>query len=384
MARAYEGLMEIYFITDRPVPCLYSVFRSLNYAERAGASPELARCYSSTAALVGFLRMRKVANLYFSLAADVARRTVDPAAEAWVAMALGFYLTGVGNQAGAREQLLRSMDINGRLGDSTHRDVAAATLAGSCYLHSDFTASQELAERVYSSALLRRDVRTQAEGVRWRAYNLIALNRLKEAQSAVVELDTLRSSTMNLGGAHRKQDVATLNGLLNLKRGSYQTALEHAQDAMRKISGVKEVFDFLLERAGIAEIYLTLWECDQLPTRQLQSEAATAVKAVGKYASIFPVGRPAALFWMGRLLWLRGSYNKALKYWRQSCSAAESLHIPLYEALAHHELGRHLPEDDPSRESHLSRARTILESLEQPPGATIPQPVSAAQAGAQS
>ena len=367
MARAYEGLMEIYFLTDRPVPCLYSVFRSLNLAEKAGPSPELARCYSSTAALVGFMTMRRLANVYFRLASEAARQTADATAEAWVAMTRGFYLTGLGDCKGAREQLQRSLEIYDRLGDSRHGDDARATLAGSCHLHCNFVESQELAARVYSSALLRRDTRVQAEATRWRAYNLTALNRLDDAQSAILELDALRSSTMNLGGAHRKQDVSILNGLLSLKRGSYQVALEQARIAERRMRKLADTFDLVMERAGVVEIYLTLWECGQLSTTELRSEAAGGVKALGKYASIFPVGKPAALYWTGRLLSLRGRRKRALECWRKACGAAESLGIPIYEALAHHEIGRQLPEKDSSRELHLNRARAILESLGLPP-----------------
>ena len=363
LTRAYEGLMEIYFLTDRPVPCLYSVFNGLNLAETAGPSPELARCYSSTGALVGFMAMRKWANGYFRLALDTARHTADMAAEAWVAMTHGVYLAGLADRIGAREQLLKSVNIYDRLGDSRHGDDARANLAASCHLHGEFAESLDLATRIYSSALLRRDGRVQAEATRWRAYNLIALSRIEEAQAAISELDSLRSTTMHLGGVHRKMDVLTLTGLLSLKRGNSGVVLEQARAALRETRSLSDSLELLMERAGIAEMYLSLWERGELPAKELRTEAAAAVKAIGKYASFFPVGKPAFLLYKGRLVWLMGSRAKAQELWLRACSTAESLGMPAYEALAHREIGQHLPAEDPSREEHLRRAQAILEGI---------------------
>ena len=370
LTRAYEGLMEIYYLTDKPVPCLYSVFRGLNLAEPAGASPELARCYSSTAALLGFMSFAKWADAYFARALSTGEQAADSSAQAWVFMAKGVYLAGLGQRATAGENLQRSIEIYDRLGDARHGDDARANLAATCYLHGDFRQSLELANRIYRSALVRRDTRVQAECVRWRAYNLLALGRFSEVQSAIDELDSLRSSTVKLGGYHRKQDVATLTALLLLNAGDPKQALEKAKLALELMRSVSDAFEFLLEHAALAEVCMTVYE--STPGEKEPADAAgNAVKALTKYARMFPVGRPAQLLYSGRLMSLRGKNDKAQAGWQKCLQTAESLSMPLYQALAHHEIARQLPASDAARREHLSTAQQLFERLGVPHRADV-------------
>jgi class 3 adenylate cyclase/tetratricopeptide (TPR) repeat protein len=363
LTRAYEGLMEAYYITDKPVPCLYSVFCGLNLAETAGPSPELARCYSSTAALLGFMGMRKWTDAYFRRAAATAQQAEDAAAQAWVSMTQGVYASGLGSWELARRQLLSSIETYDRLGDSRRGDDARANLAASCYLQGDFAQSLQLADRIYSSALVRRDLRVQAEALRWRAHNLVAVGRFGELQNVITELDGLRSSTLKLGGFHRKQDVSTLTALLHLSRGDKPSALETARVALHDMRGVSDSFEFLLERAGIAEVCLRVWEMETTPSRELRQAAADAVKGVGKHARVFPIGKPAYRLYKGWFLSLEGKASKAQELWQQSLKAAELLAMPFYVALAHYQIGRHLPAQDPARQAHLRSARETFERI---------------------
>ena len=362
LTRAYEGLMEIYYLTDKPVPCLYSVFRGLNLAEAAGPSPELARCYSSAAALLGFMSFAKWADGYFARALTTGEQAADSSAQAWVFMAKGVYLAGLGQRSAAGENLQRSIEIYDRLGDARHGDDARANLAATCYLHGEFAQSLELANRIYRSALVRRDTRVQAECMRWRAYNLVALGRFTEVQSAIDELDSLRSSTVKLGGYHRKQDVATLTALLRLNDGDYQQALEKAKLALELMRSVSDAFEFLLEHAALAEACLTVYE-SRRDDKDSAEAARSAVKALTKYARMFPVGRPAQLLYNGRLMSLPGKEKKALAAWQQCLQTAESMAMPLYQGLAHYEIGRRLPASDAGRREHLSAAQQLFELI---------------------
>ena len=362
LTRAYEGLMEIYYLTDKPVPCLYSVFRGLNLAEPAGPSPELARCYSSTAALLGFMSFAKWADGYFARALATGEQAADSSAQAWVFMAKGVYLAGLGQRAAAGEDLQRSIEIYDRLGDARHGDDARANLAATCYLHGEFAQSLDLASRIYRSALVRRDTRVQAECARWRAYNLIALGRFSEVQNAIDELDSLRSSTVKLGGYHRKQDVATLTALLRLNSGNLKEALEKARLALDLMRSVSDAFEFLLEHAALAEVCLSVWESHS-NERESTEAARGTVKALNKYARMFPVGKPAQLLYSGRLMELEGKKEKARTLWEKCLQTAESLNMPLYQALAHYEIARQMPVSEAGRLDHLTTAQRLFESV---------------------
>jgi hypothetical protein len=221
----------------------------------------------------------------------------------------------------------------------------------------------ELAAHVYSSALLRRDGRIRAEALRWRVYNLLVLGRLEETQTAITELDQLRSNTMNLGGIFKKQDVLTQSGLLYLRRRNYSAALEAASAALRETQSLSDSPELLVERAGIAEVFLGCWDSGGVDRTDVEAKAAAAVKGLGRYAARFPIGKPAFLYFEGRLLALRGFDARALKSWEQTCATAASLDTAMYEALAHREIGRLLPAEDPLRQSHLDRARVLFEKL---------------------
>jgi hypothetical protein len=63
-ARAYEGLTAVYYFANESIHSLYAAFRSLNLAEAAGPSPELARGYASVGVIIGFVPLHGLAEAY--------------------------------------------------------------------------------------------------------------------------------------------------------------------------------------------------------------------------------------------------------------------------------------------------------------------------------
>jgi len=369
-ARAYEALTEIYYLLDRPAHCLYAVFRSLNLAEEVQTSPELARCYSSTGALLGFLTMHKSAEAYLGRATDVAARVQNAAAHAWVELAKGVYWSGIGNWRKAEAALRESISVHDRMGDHRHGDDGRSSMAAVRYFQGDFAGTLEWSERVRASAEPRRDLRTLAEAARMRSYALLALDRLNEAAETLPGLLSLREALAGAGGTHRKEYVQAPYGRLHFLRHDSAAAREATDTASAALARQSNSsYDFLAERSIVAQTYLQLLEAATAPTEKNGSQedliaaATKACKALSSYARVFPIGRPSAARYAGQLAWLKGRTRAAQKLWQKSLRAARSLNMRYDEALATVEIARHLPPEDASREGHLQLARTIFQEL---------------------
>ena len=236
-SRTFEALTEIYFVQDEPLRCLHAVFRSLNLAEAAGPSPELAWGYSSVASLLGFMTMHRFAEFYFDLSARVSQRIADPASNAWVALGRAVYLTGLGKWDVAATLLEQSIAVSDSIGDRRRGDDARIILTLVQLYQAKFSESLRSAELLYKSAKERLDIRIQAEALYGKAWSLLLLGRPQELPACVAELDLLRSAQMKIGGWHRKQDVYSLYALVDASNGEFARAAEHASKALAASRG---------------------------------------------------------------------------------------------------------------------------------------------------
>jgi len=78
-ARAFERLAQIHYLDNAKLACLHAAFRTLNLAESAGTSPELARAYGNAAVLFGLLSMHGTAQAH-ALRGAGRRRSGQPGA----------------------------------------------------------------------------------------------------------------------------------------------------------------------------------------------------------------------------------------------------------------------------------------------------------------
>jgi tetratricopeptide (TPR) repeat protein len=157
-----------------------------------------------------------------------------------------------------------------------------------------------------------------------------------------------------------------LSAVLHLRRSDYEQALA-AADTARDLARASRPSNWgsLPGYAGPAEVYLSLLE-SAYQRSDLDRLAHDACKLLGAYASIFPIGRPRRALATGLYHWHKGQHSRAEKDWRESLTAAESLAMRFDEALAHYELGRHLPEQDSQRVEHLEQAVSLFKSCGTP------------------
>src|SRR5206468_1928297 len=146
-----------------------------------------------------------------------------------------------------------------------------------------------------------------------------------------------------------------------LRKGEQALALQAADKAARLIAGGSPMGYWTRNAyAGVAEVYLTLWEAGD---REYARPARQACAALRKYARVFPIAEPPAGLHQGLAEWLDGRPSRARLAWQKSLAAAERLAMPLDQGRAHYEIGRHLPTHDAARRQHLERACALFEQI---------------------
>jgi class 3 adenylate cyclase/tetratricopeptide (TPR) repeat protein len=375
-ARAYQGLMEIYYVENSPLNTLAAAMKSLNVAELAGPSPELARAYGSLGAIMGFIPWHKSAEAYCRRALETAEKVGDLSALSWASLCRGIYESGLGEWRQA-EDLFRNVEqISTRLGDERNLGDGMQCRAMVNFFRGDFVQSLHLAESLYDSSARSKEPRLKAEALRWKAGNLIVLNRLENLPACLEEFQGLRAREKN-GGFCLLADVYALFAGMHLHRGEYLQAFEAVESAAERIARISSSgHELLFERSAIAQVYLNLWEeaargglkglrgqaaPDEEFIAKCRAGAAKACKGLRSFSRVFPIGRPALFLWSGLHSQLSGDTAKAVAAWSKSVAFAKVLNMTYDEGLAELEIGRHLPAGDPDRSARLERAAQMFE-----------------------
>lgn len=374
-AQAYEALMEIYYLKGKSVHCLQNAVRALNLAELAGASPELARCYASVGAILGFARMHGAAEAYCQRGLTIARKLDDLTAQAWVSLTMGTYKCGFGRWAEAFEMLSKTKEISICLGDRRRWDDSMVHLSAIAYLQGQFAESLRMAEGLYESAAGRHDSRGQGLALRRMAQVSLLHNERDELATRLAELESLRWSE---DATFEQFFVCALRAQLQFRRAEYLAAAASLTRAAQLMARTTPSFyEILVDYALVGDACFELCEKDESESSQgsprplgspeaiseIRVLARRVCKCLSSYSRVFPIGKPATYINTGRYYRLTDKPNRALEAWQESLEAARRFGMPHNEALAHYEIGRHLPADHAERDAHLLRAQDIFTRL---------------------
>ncbi|MBN1611535.1 MAG: AAA family ATPase [Polyangiaceae bacterium] len=356
-ARAYEGLAESYFNTGQNLLCLYGALRSLNVAERAGPSAELARGYSSLGAILGFVPVDRAARYYCRRAMEVARAVNDRPAQAWVAIATGVYEAGQGRWSEAARLFEQTATLGQAVGDARRCDDSAENQAAMAFFVGNCSRSLRLACELEASAVRRHDGGMQCSALRQRAYCMLRSGNPSDAAALLAELERLRREQRGIS-AQQHVDVLPLEALLRWRRGELELARAAADEGLRQITRFSPMFyATLLEYDALAEVHLGLRDAGRVDDPKTSRAACRQLR---RFARIFLIARPAAALWTGVEHWLSGRSEAARAAWTQALRLAQEAETPHWEAQAHYQLGVHLDPQDPARAVHLARTVELL------------------------
>jgi hypothetical protein len=95
-------------------------------------------------------------------------------------------------------------------------------------------------------------------------------------------------------------------------------------------------------------------------TAAIARQTGRVLRAIRFRAWIHPLHQGTYLRACGRVAWLKGNREKAMKFWRQGLKASEKLSRFFEQGLCHYEIGRRSPAGSTDRRSHLEAARLIF------------------------
>lgn len=368
-ARTYERLAEIYYLSNEKTRLLHALLATLNLTESAGPSPELARAYANTSCAAGLSGLHRLARAYGRDALATANAVGDPVATAWVLLAAGIYALGMGQTAEAQHALAEAISLYRRIGDWQHWGICVGMIAQATYSAGDLPRGLELWNELYTIARGRGDTLQQAWALNGQADGLLKTGDGQQAGQAAALMQTaLELFKENIDKVAMTASYGLL-ALAHLRHGDYPDAWQAAEEGMHLVDeiGSPTGYYMLAGYAGAANTYLALWETDNVQPREvLADKARHACQALDRYARTFALGQPSARLCDGRLAWLAGRRKTALKAWSNSLLAADRLGMPFDQALAHLEIGQHLPNGDPERREHLTNARNIFSQVKSP------------------
>jgi len=364
VCRAYERLAEAaYYGDSETVLPLYASIRILNDAEASGSAPEIARGLAGTGALFGLVPLPRIADWYLRRALARLEQVDDLTTHEIVGIVAGFYYTGAGEWDAARGQLVTVRGIARRLGDRRRLHDALGNLGELEYLRGSLRTAADIGRELEGLARARRDRRFEAEGLAVSAYCAWQLGDMHEALRTSDELKRMVADEPDVHDELRIKYYG-LAALLLHALGEQSQAIGASEEAMRLTASLRPTyFATFLGYAGPAQVFLDLWEGGH-GGRYAQAQSAEALALLVRYAKVFPIGRPRHATLAGRQAWLAGKHSAALDSWRRAIGLAERLNMPYEQALAHHEIGRHLPPADAQRIAHLGAARELYSRLE--------------------
>lgn len=368
--RVYEHLVELYLFTHELLPLAYAALRSLNLAERAPASPQLAWAYAHVSMLAGALKAAAWAEALEQKARAVPLGEGDLATRAGMLLRLTAYRLASGQWQRLEEIAVEALTVSEALGDRRKIAEALAVLGnGLCYRGAIARGGDMFAEILRMASL-----DGEPQFVCWGSSGLATMRfRQGELDGAMQLLEDARPAFEATGDGLLR--IVYLGQLASghLRRGDWAKAWKYALSAYGMAASSPITWQ-LEAYFGIMEVCVAFLEAEgkalPVPRRNVERLARKACRLTLKAGRMFPAARAQARYWQGRYLWQQGKTSQALSALRESVRHAQEREMPYEEALARQALAQRLPSGDPAREAHVEAASAIATRI----GASLPPP----------
>jgi tetratricopeptide (TPR) repeat protein len=308
----------------------------------------------------GSVPIHPLARAYAQRAEQTARRTGQLWPLGYVRFITCVYLIGTGRWTELHEALAEAQGLLEQAGDRRALGDALTVQAMASLYRGQFQHAAAGFDNVHQRGRRDENIQHQVWGLLGRAECLLRAGQLgKAAQLLEAALALL---TDHPDQAEQLRAYGLL-AVVRLRQGNPTAAQQAAEQAARRIAKFRApTAHYLLEGyAGVAEVYLSQWETNN-DASDTSRAARRACRNLRSFARIFPIGKPRARLWQGRLAQLSGRTEWAQAAWRAGLASAERLGMPFEAALAHAELSRH-GAGEPQRQWHLEQAQTLLHKL---------------------
>jgi tetratricopeptide (TPR) repeat protein len=370
VARAYELLSFVQMLMMDRSQALVSNLRALNLAERVGRpSPVLANSMALFGVFTGMLVGPRMARPYLQRALETARVLDDDYCLGRVAHMVAFHCLGQALWDEAERACDEALGAFERVRDGRWRETAVLTMGNVLHLRGD-PASVEKYHAAGAASRERGDLQSQA----WSAAGLADAYLMRGAiADALAQLETFEDV---LGGdVARLADRTTEFSIHGIRAAAFLRSGRN-EEADREVHAAlftAQRSPLLLYHAlsgyrHICEVAVCRWESSELAGARseasfYQEVATRATNGLRRWSRVFSSGRAAAALWGGVVEWLRGRRVRARASWARALELARRHDMRLEQALAHYEIGRHLPVGDGRRRAHLRDACAIFSTL---------------------
>jgi len=358
-SRLYVKLAQIDYFRNETMLMMYEGLSNLNVSESLGPSLELAGGYASMGLICGFIPVRNLAENYMSLSRATIEAGNQPAEIGEIYEYFALYQSGAGQIEAAHKAFQYAVDAFERIGDKRLWEENATLLSQLLLPKGELDRSLQLREQLYAVGLQRGSPSTQC----WALLGQAEITILRDQFEHVFEwLEKARPLAEKIGVGEKIWHQGLL-ARAYWRQGKHELAEQAASLVAKLTAKATPVNFYALEGYGSqVEVYMRMLE-SQAGSASLKKSALQSVKAMEKFARVFPLGESRALIWKGVYQWLTGKADRAHALWQAGLSAAEQRAIPYDQALAHYEIGRHLKADDPKRRQHLQTALEIFDQL---------------------
>ncbi len=367
VSRLYELMGRNYFYSQETLPIMYCILSFVNTAEKAGPSAELASSYAGMAVLAGLAQLHSLAETYVDRALTIAEEVNEPSNLITVSVVTSVYQITVGKWSEIRSRAEKAKAICEQLGDYRQWGDSVVVLAESALISGDIQYALNTQKILLEDARRRHNPLQQGWGLFGVAANNIRLGNeamaipmLEEALQILEEIPNLASS-INTNGQL---------ALAHLRLGQSEQALAYASRVIDLAFDISPtVYSMDVGFAAVAEVYFELWErALHDPNRQMDADkyrllAEKALKLLGAFRKVFPIGQPPSYYYQGWYEWLMGKREKAITSWRKGLEAAQKFNMPYEEGLIRVKLGTVIKDNAVERKERFARAIQIFEKM---------------------
>ncbi len=357
---AYRRLQEVAYLSNQRLQASYAGFRSLNLAETISTeSPEKAATYANTGVGMGTIRRHGMAEHFLHQAQAIAERLDDKWSLALTLSRIGIYRASQGQWDTAMQAFDQSIQIYDQIvdrrgyGDSLAASGFAAFLRGQfMHSHNRYIALQQAVGNTRNREHVAWSLSGRGTIALVFGQNEQALTLLQSANNLLKDLSDQLAFLNNLG----------MLAIAHLRNDDRQQAETIANETLLTITKQPPLgYVAFGGYVYVPDVYLTLWETTN--NTRFASKVRNSLKALKRFANVFPVGCPRFRLHQGRYHWLQGKPTKAYTAWDMALRHAHDLDMPYESALVHYHIGRTLDDSDPIRRHHLEKAIGIFMHL---------------------
>lgn len=355
-----------YFAKQREKGAVLNTY-ALNLAEKEAMPAETALGYAGMTVLFRNLARHRLANRYRRLAEGLLPAIHMAEEKAAVLQLIGYDSMSMGQWLIARQTLTEAAALFIGLEMGRNWEECWTLLGFLHRLRGDFDQGAKRYAEGCVSAGQRGDPFFRFVGLMGQATCLLPLGAA-HLPDVVALLEQAQAIPKLVLAAEDKVLLYGVLGRVQLRLGNYAEAEVWARETLTAIAQSSFMFFYSLDGyVAPAEIFLALTreaaDSGTVGSLSREQEGRQALRALERFARVYPVGQPLARLAAGGWAWENGRFPQAHQLWQQSLADAQKLAMPYETAVAHREIGHHIPEEASERGAHLHQAERILASL---------------------